>query len=178
MPIEPKEITSPKPKSTLPWVGIVGALGAASLANSDEPKWEAWGLIAFAAIIALAELYFRRRPRLRLVLDADGFALRGGHQKTLWRDIEGFSVMELPRLRFGDQLKVVTFTYGPGVKNHPAMLATINDFVAADACILMSWPRPHESIAEELNDYRRSALAARCHSPDEGSADAGTTGSE
>jgi hypothetical protein len=133
------------------------AVCALNVATLDEPRWQTSALLVFLSAIGLMDFVLGRARRAKLLVDIDGFQI-GTSRKTMWREVESFAVMNLPTPRFGRQLKVVTFKYAPGFQRSGKVMSATNRLVGADGCIPMTWPRPHEAIADELNEYRRLAI--------------------
>jgi len=166
MHVEPVEITSPQTRSPFALLIVVIAMCGLHIASADQQRPGVWVLLIVLVAVTVALFCFRNSPRRRLVLDIEGFGFAGGLKrgapsKTMWRDVESFSVMELPAPRYGDQWKVVAIKFRPGAKKTGSFASSVNNVLGADACIPMIWPRPHETIVDELSEYRRKALEAQ-----------------
>lgn len=162
MVLERREIFTPRSKRIENAVAgeAIAAIFVAYLVFADTPRWWVWPLAAFFVLNAAAQIFLVFKPA-KLVLDEEGFAmqsaLRKKKTKTRWRDVECFLVATVPSRR-GRPSKYVALKWREGSRDIGRLAKSINRLIGADSYIPMSWPRPHEAIAEELNDYRRQAL--------------------
>jgi hypothetical protein len=162
MPLDRREITAGRAKS--PFVPIAFALAICVLAIStnDGPHTETWLLMAGLVLAAAFVTFVNTKPPARFVLDEEGFGYAGHPHMARWEEVVSFGVMDLPRGRYMNQMKVVTIQFQPGVEKCGPTVTKINNLVGkGDGSIVFVWPRPHEVIADELNGYRREALEAK-----------------
>lgn len=166
--IEPREIASARGKLTLFAIGCwCVALGGHAIADDFRgPEWRTnLGLAAFYGLAALFTVNACRPARFKM--DRHGFYIpttlfrKNNPHKVRWQDVERFSVQALPRERF----KRVIAHCRPGFPCPGGLPLATNHKLDGDNLrwIPIWWPRPAETIAAELNEYRRRALTETGH---------------
>jgi hypothetical protein len=159
MAVEPREIVAGNVKSGFGWLAVVLVICVLHIATTDGSHTGSWALLVGVVLLGLLLAFLRSRPPARFVLDKEGFGLAGHPRLARWEEVESFGVMEVPRVRFMDQWKVVTIKYRPGIDMRMLGSTKLNEVLGnGTGTIIFVWPRPHEVIAEELNAYRLAAL--------------------
>lgn len=122
---------------------------AAALPNFADLRITADGEFAGVVftLLSVALAWLLMRP-WRLVLDDEGFTLKGGYirspKKVLWRDIDHFYVYVGRR---GTQ--VVGYNYKPGVREISPAIEP-----GPDKKLPTGWPMGTEDMVDKLNAYR------------------------
>lgn len=123
--------------------------------RSDPDAWQLELALIFFGLCSALFAWLLVSPG-RLLLDAEGFTVKGGFGlipwKVRWRDVGAFVPFEYPGGR-----RVVGFRYAPG-KAHPSR-RRFTRWAGADE-VLPIWGRSPEKIIDQLDAYRAQALAA------------------
>jgi hypothetical protein len=161
MALEPREIVAGNVKSPFGWLAVVLVICVLHITTTDVSHAASWALLVGVVLLGLFLAFLRTRPPARFVLDEEGFGFASYPHMARWDEVESFGVMEVPRVRFMDQGKVVSIRFRPGIDKRVPPGTKRNELLGdRTGSIIFVWPRPHEVIAEELNAYRRAALEA------------------
>ena len=167
MALEPREIPCGTGRSPIKGIAsgvFIIAICILDITTKAGPHTRSLALLMLVGLVAVLVAFQKNLPGARFILDEEGFGYVGQPRMARWEEVESFGVMDLPRGRFMDQLKVITIKFRPGVNKWTPAIKKINNVLRMhDACILFTWPRPHEIIAEELDIYRRNALQRLSH---------------
>lgn len=97
----------------------------------------------------------------RILLDREGFTVRGGFGLTPWKvhwsDVDAFVVLDYGSGRYGPGLRTIGFRYKRGGRAHPER-RRFTRWSGADE-VLPMWGCSPEKVISQLRDYQTQALA-------------------
>lgn len=155
-PVKPRTISTPRWKVGL-CLGFSLIFVAVGIVGADRSNPEGWKLELFTILFSLCSALFAWLFIFpgRVVLDAEGFTVKGGFElvpwTVRWRDVHGFVPLDYSRLG------TVGFRYARGYR-HPSR-RRFTRFAGADE-VLPIWWSSSEAVAHDLNAHRARALAA------------------
>jgi hypothetical protein len=155
--VKPTSISTPRWKIGL-YLGISLMLVAVGLTLSDRSDPEAWKLevaVIFFGLCGALLAWLLVFPG-RVLLDAEGFTMKGGFGlipwTVRWHDVDAFVPLEYSR-----GLRMIGFRYRPGWR-HPSR-RRFTRWRGADELLPILWRSP-QKVIDQLNEYRIRALAA------------------